>query len=190
MPTWLETMAEANEAFMGRVEPARLPVARPAGQFAVVTCIDPRVNVEAIGVAPADRDGGLGSAVRVIRTAAGIPEYRSLVAGIHMGGIQEVAVLMHTDCGAITAWHRTDELLANLRRNLGTGFPAFAEVVGGSDTTSLRAWLRVFDDPYTAIVREVERLVGQPFMPSTTPVHGLVYDVETGRVDVVVNGYS
>jgi carbonic anhydrase len=188
--TWIESITEANKLFVERIDSDQLPVERPPGQFVVVTCMDPRVNLEAIGISPFQANGSLGSATRVIRTLGGIPEARSLVVGLHLAGIQEVAILMHSDCGAMAAWNRANVLLENLQANLGPSFEQFAELAGGSDVDSLRVWLRAFDDPRRAVVREVERLRAEPFIPPATPIHGLVFDLASGEVEVVINGYE
>ncbi len=38
--------------------------------------------------------------------------------------------------------------------------------------------------------REVEAVRALPFMPDDSIVHGMVYDLATAKIDVVVNGYD
>jgi carbonic anhydrase len=54
----------------------------------------------------------------------------------------------------------------------------------------LLGWLRAFQDPREAVKTEVTRVKGFPFVPRSIAVHGLVYDLATGQVEVVVNGYD
>jgi carbonic anhydrase len=190
MSTWLDEIREANRAFRERVEPDRLPTERPPGQLAVITCMDPRVNLEAIGMPPFGRQGELGAPTRIIRTLGGIGDARSLVVGIHLAGIQEIAVLTHTDCGAIAAWNRADVLLDKMEGTLGDKFGEFTSSAGVSDVDSLRTWLRAFEDPKAAAAREVERLRGEPFIPHGVVIHGLTLDLTTGEVTVVEDGYA
>lgn len=50
--------------------------------------------------------------------------------------------------------------------------------------------LKVFQDPREAVKAEISSLPQQPFIPDDLIVHGLLYDLATGRLDVVVNGYD
>ncbi|MEO0563600.1 MAG: hypothetical protein AAF125_15940 [Chloroflexota bacterium] len=104
--TWLDQMVEANAAFVDRVDVAKLPVARQPGQ-AVITCMDPRVNLGSIGISGFASDGKGTSSVRIIRTLGAMADYRSLVVGVFLAGFQEIALLVHTDCGCCLAHSKT-----------------------------------------------------------------------------------
>jgi carbonic anhydrase len=152
--------------------------------------MDPRVNLEAVGLESFDASGALGSPTRVIRTLGAIPDVRSLVVAVHLAGVREVAILMHTDCGATVAWARAANLLENAHNNLGDDFARLVDAMGGDDVDSARIWLRAFDDPRVAVAREVSRLRDEALLPRRVPIHGLVLDLETAAVDVVVDGYA
>jgi carbonic anhydrase len=83
-------------------------------------------------------------------------------------GTEEVIVIEHTGCGMLT--FRDDEvrrdLAAKTGRDVDLAFHAFAE---------LEANLR----------SQVERIRAHPWIKEV-PVHGLVYEVETGRLREVV----
>ena len=81
---WLDRLRERNDAFQRGIDIARLPVARSPGRFALVTCMDPRINLNAFGIEPFAPDGAGLSEVRVIRTIGGMAEDRSLIVGIHL----------------------------------------------------------------------------------------------------------
>src|SRR5215475_13384121 len=115
---WLDTIILANAKFRGRVQPDKLPVQRTPGSVAVITCMDPRVNLEAMGI-PGFTEAGEGqSSVRVIRTAGAMAEPRSLVIGIFLAGIQEIALVIHTDCGCCLAFSRIDSIIENMQKHL------------------------------------------------------------------------
>lgn len=46
----------------------------------------------------------------------------------------------------------------------------------------------MFDDPYEAVRDEIASIQSLAFVPSDLIVHGLVYTLATGEVDVVVDG--
>jgi carbonic anhydrase len=64
---------------------------------------------------------------------------------------------------------------------------AFVDSVGPEES-DLQEWLRTFNDPRTGVAAEVAYITSLPFVPPTVVVHGLIYDVATGAVDVVVDG--
>ena len=188
---WLISVLESNEAFRDRVEVERLPVERKPWPYAVITCMDPRVNLEAVGLPPFLSSGEVRSHARVIRTLGGIAEERSLAVGIHLAGFKEIAIVMHTDCGCSLAYARIDTIIENMEKALGPAEMAeFKKTIGEPFREGLLEWLRAFQDLREAVKTEVARVKRFPFVPGSVSVHGLVYDLVTGQVEVVVNGYD
>lgn len=189
--TWLAEIREANENFRKNVDMDILPVQRQACPYAVVTCMDPRVNLAAVGIQPFGADGALNSQVRVIRTLGGIADDRSLVVGIHLAGFKEIAVVMHTDCGGSLAYTMIDPLVQNMRTSLAPAqWTLFKEQIGDPLRERLREWLHAFQNPHQAVRKEVDAINAYPFAPASLIVHGLVYDLTSGAIDVVVDGYA
>lgn len=83
---WLDTILLENARFRERVDPEKLPVQRAPGLVAVITCMDPRVNLEAIGIQRFTEAGENTPSVQVIRTIGVMVEPRSLVVGIFLAG--------------------------------------------------------------------------------------------------------
>ncbi|MCY9220783.1 carbonic anhydrase, partial [Bacillus licheniformis] len=50
-------------------------------------------------------------------------------------------------------------------------------------------WLKSFDSVEDSVRDSVSVIRNHPLMPEEVPVHGLVIDPETGRLDLIVNGY-
>ncbi|THB75771.1 MAG: hypothetical protein D3926_19450 [Desulfobacteraceae bacterium] len=188
---WLENMNKANERFKSQVDENLLPVNREPCPYAVVTCMDPRINLEAIGIGPFAPTGQIDSHVRVIRTIGGLHDIRSLIIGIHLAGFKEIAVIMHTDCGCSLALQKIDTIINNMISNLtGTQFESVKSIVGEPFEENLVDWLGAFEDPYAAVVNEVENIKKSVFIPKSLIVHGIVYDLATGGMDIVINGYE
>ena len=188
---WLASVLESNAAFRSSVEAGRLPVERKPWPYAVITCMDPRVNLEAVGLLPFLSSGEVQSHARVIRTLGGIAEERSLAVGIHLAGFKEIAIVMHTDCGCSLAYARIDTIIENMEKTLGPDEMAeFKKTIGEPFREGLLGWLRAFQDLREAVKAEVTRVKGFPFVPKSVAVHGLVYDLATGEAEVVVNGYD
>lgn len=188
---WLQAICEANVQFQQRVEPKTMPVQRQPCPYAVVTCMDPRINLEAAGIRPFNAKGESQSQVRIIRTVGGIGDSRSLAVGIHLAGFKEVAVIMHTDCGCALAHQKIDTIIENMQETLpATKWEAVKTLIGEPLRENLIEWLHAFQAPHQAVKKEVAAITGSPFVPESLVVHGLVYDLATGKMDVVVNGYD
>lgn len=187
---WLDEIISVNSDFQSRIDIEKLPTARTPGQ-AVITCMDPRVNLEAIGIPSFSVDGEGTSSVRIIRTLGAMADYRSLIVGIYLAGFREIVILMHTDCGCCLAYSKVDVIADNMQQRLSpSAFEAFHTDVGEPFTDNLRTYLQAFQNPYDAVKAEIEKIQGLPFVPDDLILHGLVYDLSSGKVDVVVNGYQ
>lgn len=189
--TWLDTILEENKKFREAIDTDALPTQRQPYPYGVVTCMDPRVNLAAAGVPPFRSTGEIQSQVRIIRTLGGMADKRSLVVGIHLAGLKEIAVIMHTDCGCSLAYSKIDTLIGNMETNLHPEkWQEFKNLVGEPIREKLIEWLHAFEDPRAAVKKEVEAIKSYPFVPETLIVHGLVYDLSSGTIEIVVNGYE
>jgi carbonic anhydrase len=132
---------------------------RPSRRLAVVTCMDARIDVFAVlGL-------HLGEA-HVIRNAGGrVTEdvLRSLALSTGVLGVDTAIVMQHTRCGLAGV---TDEALRELT---------------GADLGFLP-----IDDHAAALRDDVALLAGTPYLSRLRLIAGLVYDVDTGRLDDVV----
>lgn len=188
---WLDMILSENTKFRARVGPDKLPAQRMPGTFAVITCMDSRVNLEAIGIPQASAAGEITSSIRIIRTIGAMAESRSLIVGIFLAGIREIAIVMHTDCGCCLAYSKIDTIVSNLEKNLTeVQLQTFRESIGEPFRENLRKWLRAFEDPREALKREVAELKSLSFMPQQLVIHGLLYELASGNIDLVVNGYE
>lgn len=186
--TWLKKIQAANATFVEEINQSRLPIERKPGP-AVITCMDPRVNLQALGIPGFESDGHCNSSVRIIRTLGGMAENRSLLVGIFLAGIREIVVLMHTDCGCCLAHSKVDVIEQNMAARLDpVNFERFKAAVGFPFEENLRGYLKSFADPREALIQEIESIRNLPFVPQDVIVHGLLYELETGRIDVIGDG--
>jgi len=186
---WLDDILKANESFQKKIDPERMPPEHEQCPYAVITCMDPRINLEAVGISPFTESGEIRSHIKTIRTLAGAAENRALLVGIHVTGFKEIAVIYHTDCGAATAYKNAGALVENLEKSLSPErFAALKSEIGEPFRDNLIKWLKAFDDPVEAVKQEVASIKSLSFVPDYVKVHGLVYDISTGKVEVVVEG--
>lgn len=136
----------------------------PSRRLAVLACMDARLTVEEVlGLRTGE--------AHIIRNAGGLATddaLRSLVISQHLLGTREIIVIEHTGCGMLTF---TDEQVrARIAQETGreADLPLFA-----------------FGDLEANLRAQVERIRSHPWVKDV-PVHGLVYEVETGRLREVV----
>lgn len=170
VPT-LSTLLDRNASFARHsfVPNASL---MPTLRTVVIGCADARVDPSRVlGIAD-------GEAL-VIRNIGGrvTPATMQTLAALRAIGAAQggppgpgwsLVLLQHTDCG-ITRLTGQRELVAGL-----FGVPS-SEL---GDTH--------LDDPRAAVAGDVDVLRANPLLPASFEVSGLVYDVRTGRVEVVV----
>jgi len=125
----------------------------PARKFAVVTCMDARLDpARFLGLEEGD--------AHVIRNAGGIvtdDALRSLVISHNLLGTEEVLVIGHTDCGMLT--FKDEDVQAQL------------------DTDIV---LHAFPNLEDRIRESVRTVSESPLLPHA--VSGFVYEVETGKL--------
>ncbi|HXG25725.1 MAG TPA: carbonic anhydrase [Candidatus Binatia bacterium] len=152
-----------NERFVETFDRSALTAA-PRRGLAILTCMDARIDVQdALGLRVGD--------AHIIRNAGGLATddaIRSLVVSQQLLGTREIIIIGHTACGL----QRADE--ADLRRRV--------ELATGRSTDM---GFGAFDDLDAMVRGQVEILRGEPSILDV-PVHGLVYEVETGRLRPVV----
>lgn len=169
--TTLDTLLDRNRRFAAANPPADLRLF-PKLETIVIGCADPRVDPAAVlGL-------GLGDAL-IIRNIGGrfTPDTMKTMAalgsiaraeGASPGPGWNLVVLHHTDCG-ITRLGEHAGLLA---------------AMFGIDPADLDS--KAVSDPAAAVAADVAAIKANPFLPASFLVSGLVYDVATGLIDVVV----
>ena len=154
----LRRLLAANDDFATTFERGDL-TAPPRERLAVLTCMDARIAVEELfGLKVGD--------VAVVRNAGAVASddaLRSLLVTRHVLGTSEIVVMGHTGCGL----SRLDD--DGLRARLTSEF-------GQSSATAFGS----FDDLETHVRDQVARIRAHPWL-GDAPVHGLVYEVESGR---------
>jgi len=154
----ISELLQSNEAYADAR--ANVADARPSRHLAVVTCMDARIDVFAVlGL-------HLGEA-HVIRNAGGrVTEdvLRSLALSSGVLGVDAAVVMQHTKCGL-----------------KGVSDTQLREMTGAADLGFLP-----IDDHAAALREDVERLAQTPYLSRLRFIAGMVYDVESGRLDDVV----
>jgi len=174
MSSKMTPLLERNEQFARTFTP--VPLGLPSAKVIVVTCLDHRVAPEIIlglklGDAPVLRNAGGRVTQPVIEEIAYLAFLGQRLSGGQPPTGVEVAVIHHTQCGT--------GFLSD------PGFRHEASKATGVDEAALDA--SAVADPYTTVRVDVQLLLSSPLLPPAMGVSGHVYDVETGRVNTVVD---
>ena len=160
-----DAIQAANERYAASFTKGELPMP-PARQFAVVTCMDARLDpARLLGLEEGD--------AHVIRNAGGLVSddaLRSLVISHWLLGTQEAFVIAHTDCGMLT--FTNDELRQKLTAEAGAD-------ASGVDFLP-------FPDVDESVRASVQRIRESHLLPDSFAAEGFVYDVRSGRLREVV----
>ena len=172
----VEELLERNNRFAERHEPGQTPL--PRLRTCVVSCPDPRVDpAQVLGLE-------LGDAA-VVRAAAGrispivlqqllfLQATSAAIPASRVDGADETAfelvLMQHTDCGIR---HFTGR---EARDGLAAFLGCTVDELDGKSVT----------DPYGAVRIDIDALAANPLIPDTLSVTGLVYDVHSGRAELV-----
>ena len=132
----------------------------PARKLAVIACMDARLTVE-------DVLGLRTGEAHIIRNAGGLATddaIRSIVISQHLLGTEEIIVIEHTRCGMLTF---EDE-------------PVHRQIAA-TQGADVDLPLLPFPDLESSLIAQVQRLREHPWVKDV-PVHGVIYEVETGRL--------
>jgi carbonic anhydrase len=175
-----DEVLEANQQYAGSFGSKGALALPPARQFAILTCMDARLD-------PARYAGLSEGDAHVIRNAGGRASddaIRSLVISYKLLGTKEWFVIHHTNCGMEFF---TDEVIRDLlASSLDTaelGADGFRDVGRGPGSAEARYidWLTIADNA-RSVVEDVTRIRTHPLVPGRIPIYGYIYDVTTGRL--------
>ncbi len=177
-----EAIIDANHRAVAGEENVGLHPADFANELPVValTCIDVRLNAllpEVLGV-PKDQFIWLRNAGNII-TGPLSSTTRSLALACAVKGGKEIAIIGHTDCqvGKTTTMALLDQFRAlGVERNL---LPA-----------NVNEFFGMFASERANVIKAVDIVRQSPLIGPKIPVHGLLVDIETGKVEWLVNGYQ
>lgn len=176
----LNEVLNANREYSQRFGEKGKLALPPARRFAVLTCMDARLD-------PAKFAGLSEGDAHVIRNAGGRASddtIRSLVISYKLLETREFVVIHHTDCGMqfftnevirglLASSLETAELTTSGFRDVGKG--------PGSRAGEYIEWLTVAE-PQQAVLDDVTRIRHHPLVPATIPIYGYIYDVRGGRL--------
>lgn len=179
----IDEILEANVHFTEHHHPAQLSHL-PRRRMAVVTCMDTRLThlfEDALGVHRGEiiQLRTAGATINAKDEVSG-DLIRSLAGAIYLLGVREVAVVGHTECGLS---HGNLAALTASMQALGVDPDALPE-----KGEELLSWLGTFQDVRENVVRVARAIRTSPYLPKTIPVHALVIDIHSGKLELLERG--
>jgi len=178
----IEAIIDANHRALAGDTNAGLHPSEFADELPLValTCIDVRLNSllpQVLGV-PQEQFIWLRNAGNII-TGPQSSTMRSLSLACAVKGGKEIAIIGHTDCqvGKTT----TMQLLERLRA-IGVERHMLPD--------NLTEFFGMFGSDRQNVIKAADIARQSPLIGPKIPIHGLLVDVETGKLDWLVNGYQ
>ena len=164
--TTFDDLLTANEQYAASFTGGDLQAPAAKGVM-VVTCMDSRLDpLRMLGLERGDAKVYRNAGARVTDDVLA-----TVVLAHAVLAVRRVLVLPHTTCAMVGKTE--DDVHALLAERTG------------ADTRSLR--FGVMGDQRTALQRDVQRLRSWPYLPEGVVVGGGIYDVATGRVEIVID---
>ncbi|UII55303.1 carbonic anhydrase [Cytobacillus spongiae] len=183
----LEEILQHNEQFVADKKYEEYATTKfPNKKMVILTCMDTRLLEllpKAINVSNGD--------VKIVKNAGALVSHpfgsimRSLLIAVYQLQADEVLVIGHHDCGM--SGMKADTVIDSMKKRGITEATLNTVNYSGVD---VNAWLSGFDNVCDSVGHSVDIIKHHPFMPKDVPVHGLVISPETGKLDLVVNGYE
>src|SRR5512140_943015 len=145
-----------------------------------LTCIDARLNAlfpQVLGVPP-ENFVWLRNAGNII-TGPMSSTMRSLALACAVKGGKEIAIIGHTDC--LVGKTSTMQLIEALRA-IGVERQLLPD--------NLNEYFGIFSSERQNVLKAVDLVRQSPLLGGRIPVHGLVVDTDSGRLEWVSNGYD
>lgn len=175
-----------NESFVANKKYEAFRTDRfPDKKMVILTCMDTRL-VELLPQAMNLRNGD----VKIIKNAGAIVSHpfgsimRSILVAVYELKAREVCVVGHHECGMTGL--QSSSILEKTKLHGVSQEKIDTLKHAGID---LEKWLIGFDSVEQGVANSVKMIKNHPLMPDI-PVHGLIIHPETGKLDLVVNGYE
>ncbi len=177
-----EAIIDANHRAVAGDKEAGLHPADFADELPVIalTCIDPRLNAffpNALAL-PAEQFIWLRNAGNIIFDPLS-SMMRTLALACAVKGGREIAIIGHTDCQVCKT---TAMQLLDRFKELGVARHLLPE--------NLNEFFGLFSSERQNVIKACDIVRHSPLIGPRIPVHGLLLDIETGKLDWLVNGYQ
>lgn len=185
--TLLNEILEYNKDFVESEKYKKYETSKyPKKRMVILSCMDTRL----IELLPKAMNLSNGD-VKIVKNAGALVSHpfgsvmRSILVAVYQLHADEVFVIGHYDCGMGAL--KADDMIENMKQRGVSEETLHTLEFTGID---FHKWLHGFDNVKDTVAHSVNVIKTHPLMPKGTPVHGLVMDPATGKLDLVVDGYQ
>lgn len=183
----LKEILDFNEKFVQDKEYEKYTSGKfPEKRMIIISCMDTRL-VELLPKSMNIRNGD----TKILKTAGAIVSHpfgsvmRSIVVAVYQLKADEIFVIPHHDCGMSAV--NPDEVIGKM---IDREIPKETISIIENSGIDIKKWLHGFDDVYESLKHSVSTIKLHPLIPKTVPVHGLIIAPDTGKLEVVIDGYE
>lgn len=183
----ISEIMEYNEKFVETKEYEQFLTDKfPDKKMVIITCMDTRLT-ELLPKAMNLRNGD----AKVIKSAGAVVSHpfgsvmRSVVVAVYELEADEVLVIGHHECG-MTGLNPDRVLDKAKARGVTEDLVNLLKHAG----INLNSWLSGFDNVEVSVKQSVNMIRNHPLMPQNIPVHGLIMHPQTGKLELIENGYA
>ncbi|WP_442595642.1 beta-class carbonic anhydrase [Neobacillus sp. D3-1R] len=183
----LDNMLAYNEKFVEEKRYEEYETTKfPNKKMVILTCMDTRL----LELLPKAINASNGD-IKLVKNAGALIMHpfgsimRSILVAVYELQAEEVMIIGHYDCGM--SGMKADPLLEKMKSK-GIAQETF-ETLSYSGINVFE-WLEGFTSVKDSVAHSVDIVKKHPLMPKDIPVHGLVIDPKTGKLDLVINGYN
>jgi carbonic anhydrase len=158
----------------------------PDKKLVILTCMDTRL----IELLPKAMGLGNGDA-KIIKNAGAVISHpfgsimRSILVAIYELKAEEVCVIGHQGCGMVGL--EASSILKKAKQN---GIDEERIDILTNAGIDLSKWLTGFQCVEESVANSVRLIKSHPLFPKNISIHGMVIDPETGKLDLVIDGYK
>lgn len=186
-PTLLNEIINYNQKFVEDHEYEKYETSKfPNKRMVILTCMDTRL----LELLPKALNLGNGDA-KLIKDAGALVTHpfgsvmRSILIAVYQLKAEEVLVVAHYDCGMNGL--KAEPVVESMKERGISDETLDTLTYSGID---IKKWLHGFDNVAESVENSVGIIKNHPLMPKGVPVHGLVIDPKTGKLDLVIDGYQ
>lgn len=183
----LQEILDYNRSFVENKEYSKYTTSKePNKKLVILSCMDTRLT-ELLPKALNLRNGD----VKLIKNAGASIMHpfgsiiRSIVVAIYEFQSEEVLVIGHHGCG-MSSINADKTLEKAIERGIS---PEVIKILCNAGI-DIKKWLHGFNSVEESVKESVELIKNHPLIAEDVIIHGLIIDPETGKLEVIVNGYK
>ena len=185
--TILSEIIEFNETFVNEKQYEQYATTKfPDKRIVILTCMDTRLT-ELLPKAMNLKNGD----AKIIKSAGAVVTHpfggimRSLLVAVYNLHADEVYIVGHHDCG-MSAVDTTNIIEKMVDRGIDKNIFNTLRYSG----VDMEEWLHGFGDVTESVKKSVDAVRNHPLMEKKVAIHGLVVHPDTGKLDIIIDGYK